>query len=148
MTAPTTLRQALRAWGNLDAPDIHDVDGRWEAIFLPPLQTIAPLGLGLVGLPRWYGKQFEQGSGINLLRTDQDILGETLPMCLRAETSWSDGRPALVAAYAGNARRPWRWIRDEIRLLDSDSILALTFADAPGLRSVGLPFLLHRRRTQ
>ncbi|NYG59220.1 hypothetical protein BJ980_002143 [Nocardioides daedukensis] len=143
-TAPTTVLQARRAWSSLPTPDLASLEGRWEASFLAPLRTVAPRGLGLIGLPRWFGKQFTGDTGINLLHTTGGGLEETLPMRLGEDASWADRRPVAVVSYAADAPRPWRWIRDEVRILDTDTLLGMTFTDGPGVRRLGLPFLLRR----
>ncbi len=145
ITPPTSVRTALRLWPDLAPPELQAVEGRWEAAFLTPLRAVAPRGLGLMGLPCWYGKQLTTEGGINLVRTRAGTLSETLPMTLREDASWLNAGPALVAGYAADARRPWRWVRDELRVIDADTLLGLTFTDRPGLRRAGLPFLLHRR---
>ena len=143
-TLPRTVPAARRAWTGLPAPDPHTVTGRWEASFFTPLRTVAPLGLGLIGLPRWFGKQLTPTTGTNLVRDRAGTLSEVLPMRLSEQPSWADGGPTLVAGYAEDAPRPWRWVRDELRVLDDGVLLGLTFTDAPGLRRAGLPFLLTR----
>src|SRR3546814_20332727 len=65
-------------------------------------------------------------------------------MRLGEDASWADRRPVAVVSYAADAPRPWRWIRDEVRVLDADTLLGMTFTDGPGVRRLGLPFLLRR----
>lgn len=141
-STPSTVLQARRTWTTLGTPDA--VEGLWEASFLTPMRTVAPLGLGLIGLPRWHGKQLSADGGVNVVRTRDGDLRETLAMTMCPDISWADGGPALALGYATDAPRPWRWVRDELRALDAHTILALTFTDRPGLRSTGLPFLLRR----
>jgi cholesterol oxidase len=141
-----------RQWSDLRplTPDevLHEAVGDLEASFVAPLTRVAPPGLGLVGLPRWYGKRFRRtaaGSveGANLVRRDGG-LGETLPMRLTEGMSLADGRPALVVTYAAEAPWPWRRVRDELRAApDGAGVVGMTFVDAPGLRRLGgTPFLL------
>lgn len=148
----TTVRELRRAWPSLEAPAPADVVGTFEASFARPLTHVAPRGLGLVGLPRWYGKRFVPAgdaslSGINLQhRRSGDGLDELLPMAARVQPSRADGRPALVVTYADDAPRPWRWVRDELRPWTDDRFIGLTFVDAPGVRRLpGTPFVLTRR---
>lgn len=145
-STPQNMRQALKLWPTLEMPDRSTLPGRWEASFVKPLRVIAPAGLGLIGLPRWYGKDLTAEGGINLLRTPSG-LEQVMPMGLSEDQSWADGAPTLVGSYASGVRFPWRWVRDEFRTLDADTLLGLTFTDAPGLRAVGLPFLLERRES-
>lgn len=150
-----TVWSLKRRWSELAAPDpsavLHDSVGDLAASFVPPLTRVAPPGLGILGLPHWYGKRFHRGTsgsvgGMNLVRRDPG-LGEVLPMTLTEGTSWADGRPALVVSYAAGAPRPWRWVRDELRAApDGTGIVAMTFVDLPGLRRLGgTPFLLTPR---
>ena len=54
------LAELRRRWGTLPAPQLGDLTGVFEASYVgAPLRAIAPRGLGLVGLPRWFGKRFE-----------------------------------------------------------------------------------------
>jgi len=146
--------RALRAsWSTLAAPELTDFEGDLQASFIGPLRPVAPRGLGLVGLPRWYGKRFaplRPGAnaldGVNLLRTrDGRGLEETLPMKATIGPSLADGRLALVVAYPPDARLPWRWVRDEFRVWSPGTYLGMTFVDLPGARRAGgTPFMLTR----
>lgn len=148
-----SLRDLRRTWGTLEAPALTDLVGDLEASFVgAPLRAVAPRGLGLIGLPRWWGKRFTVGAdasrldGVNLVRrSDGAGLDETLPMTARIGPSLADGAPALVISYADDAPRPWRWVRDEARPWSDGTLLAMTFLDAPGLRRApGTPFVLSR----
>lgn len=149
----TNALALIRQWSDLPAPTLDDLVGTWKAEFVPPLRHIAPVGLGLIGLPRWYGKRFmKQGagglSGINLVRSrGTEELRETLPMEATHGHSNADGRPAIVVSYASTAPRPWRWVRDEFRILPGGSWLGLSFATVAPVRRMGLPglpFLISR----
>ena len=37
-------------------------------------------------------------------------------MTAMLSASWADGLPAVAVSYAADAPRPWRWVRDEIRV--------------------------------
>lgn len=138
----------LRAWPGLDAPALEDVAGTLRADFVAPLRHVAPAGLGLVGLPRWHGKRFETAgpgelTGVNLLRArGSDALEERLAMRAVLGRGLADGRPAVVVTYAADAPRPWRWVRDELRLGPDGALVGMSYVDRPLLRRGGLPFLL------
>jgi hypothetical protein len=141
-----TLR---RAWSTLDVPEEHDVVGDLEASFVRPLRHLAPWLLGLLGLARWWGKRFtSSGHGLRAenLVWGSEGLSARLPMSVSVGASLSDGGPALVLRYAPGARRPWRWVRDELRVLDEGGhLVGMTYLDVPGVRRLGgVPFLLHR----
>lgn len=151
-TSPTrtaTVRGLRRSWSSLAAPEPRAVVGDLRAEFVAPLTTVAPAGLGLVGLPRWWGKRFREVDGavdgVNLLRprTGTGPLEEVLPMRLREGRSLADGLPALVVQYDARAPRPWRWVRDELRPGPEPGVwVGMTYVDRPGLRRAGTPFLL------
>jgi hypothetical protein len=105
-----------------------------------PLPALQSAGLALCGMPGWHGKRFDTAEhGINRL-----LSRVAYPMRARLEPSWADGRTAIVATYGRTERAPFRWMRDEFRVWDERTLLALSFLDAPGLRRAGMPFLLHR----
>lgn len=143
-----TLVSLRRAWRSLELPDLRGLQGDWEAEFVTPLRRVAPAGLGLVGLPRWYGKRLVveagRGRGTNLLRSPSG-LEETLPMQVATGLSCIDDHPAVIVSYAAGSRRPWPWVVDELRQLDADTLVGMTVVDLPVLRGLGgTPFLLRR----
>ena len=144
----TTVLTLLRQWSDLPAPSLDDLVGTWRAEFVTPLHHIAPVGLGLVGLPRWYGKRFELDgdalAGVNLLIAKDGGFEERLPMRAALGVSAKDGQPAGVITYAADAPRPWRWIRDEVRVLQNRSLVGMSATSAAP--SLGLPFLLVPKR--
>lgn len=147
VTAPVTALDLVRRWRTLEPVSPEELVGDWEAEFVRPLRTLAPRGLGLVGLPDWYGKRFTGSpvSGVNLLRTPGTTpLAEVLPLQVGTGPGPADSRPTLRLTYPANARRPWRWVRDELRRLDADTLVGMTYLEVPGLRRAGTPFLLRR----
>lgn len=139
-----------RSWSSLRPLRIdevlHPAAGDLAASFVAPLSHIAPRGLALIGLRRWFGKRFHadgaEATGVNLVRRAGG-LAEILPMRLAEGVSLSDGLPALIVSYASDAPRPWRWIRDELRAGPDGVVVGMTFVDLPALRSLGgTPFLL------
>lgn len=149
-----SLRELRHRWSGLGGSTLDDLVGDLEASYVgATLRAIAPRGLALVGLPRWYGKRFVAApdstttlAGTNLLRIPgAPHLTETLPMTAEIAPSWADARPAVVVTYPSGGARPWRWVRDEVRRWDDGVLLGLTFVDLPGLRRApGTPFVLRR----
>lgn len=140
------LHQLYRRYGELPAVPAARRQGDWRALFIGPwwLRLSAAPAIALSGMPCWFGKRFETPeSAVNLLRSDQG-LREVLSMCCHEQPSWHDGRPCVVLVYASTARLPWRWVRDELRQLDDDHWLCITYVDLPWLRRLGSPFLLAR----
>lgn len=145
--SPPALR---RLWGALPAPALDDLAGSHRAVFVGPgpIRALAPAGLGLIGLPDWYGKRFDLSSegltGMNLLRgKDYDgHLVEYLAMSARVEPSVLDGSPVVVSTYGQGAPLPWRYVRDEFRLLAPGLLLGMAVLDRPLARGLGTPFVL------
>lgn len=148
-----TLFGLRSRWSSLEAVSLDELTGDHEAEFLAPLRRLAPAGLGLIGLPRWFGKRFRPGpdssaTGVNLVRPSGpgEALDEVMPMQVRTGRSVIDGGPAVVIDYAPGTRAPWPWVRDELRRLDDRTLVGMTVLDVRGLRLLGgTPFLLRRR---
>ena len=140
------LRQLYTCYGGLPAVPSSSRQGAWRAVFIGPwwLRLSAAPAIALSGMPGWFGKRFETPeSAVNLLRSDQG-LREVLSMRCEEQPSWYDARPCVALIYASNARLPWRWVRDELRQLDDDHWLCMTYVDLPLLRRLGSPFMLER----
>lgn len=141
-----SVRSLRRSWSGLRPLAPADVLGDLAASFVPPLRTVAPKGLGLIGLRRWYGKRFRLDGtavvGVNLVHRGGELV-ETLPMTVQLGVSLADGLPALVVSYPPSAPRPWPWVRDELRAGPDGAVVGMTYVDLPGLRRLGgTPFLL------
>ena len=139
-----SLSQLLARYRQL--PAAEHLIGRWRAEFIGPwwLRASAGPSIALSGMPGWYGKRFvDAQAAVNLRRRGGQLL-ELLPMRYSAQPSWLDGQPCVALDYGQATRRPWRWVRDELRQLDPQHCLCLTFVDLPGLRRLGFPFLLVR----
>ncbi|HEV2814579.1 MAG TPA: hypothetical protein VGW10_15095 [Solirubrobacteraceae bacterium] len=140
----TSLTALRRAWNELPEPPLDAMAGTFDGEFAGPrpVRFAFARGLALFGMRGWHGKRFDTPSdGVNRLAT-----GTGFPMHARIDDSYADGRAAIVATYGDRERPPFRWLRDEFRELDEDTLLGLSFVDAPGLRRIGIPFLLHRAR--
>jgi cholesterol oxidase len=137
-----SLSALRRTWRELPEPPLDAMQGLFDGEFVGPrpLRAAFGNGLALFGMRGWHGKRFDTPTnGINRLRS-----GTGFPMYARIEPSYADGRPAIVATYGERERPPFRWIRDEFRELAADTLLGLSFVDAPGLRRIGTPFVLRR----
>jgi cholesterol oxidase len=152
---PASPAALARLWAALPAPALDDLLGSHRAVFVGPgpLRRISPRGLGLIGLPDWFGKRFEAGPsglqgvdlrGVNLLRGDGSESGfvEYLEMKACVEPSVIDGAPVVVSTYGEAAPLPWRHVRDEFRLLGPGQLLGMAVFDRPAFRRAGMPFLL------
>lgn len=139
-----TLRGARACFATLPAPP--RLEGLWRAEFAGPrwLRALAPLGLAVSVLRGWRGKRFDAaGRGENLVRRGGALLAR-VPMREEHRASKLDGRPAAVALYGADAPLTLRYVEDELRQLDAESLLGMMTLRIPGLRGVGLPFVLHR----
>jgi hypothetical protein len=138
------LRAARRRFRGLPAPP--NIAGHWRVEFCGPLwlRTLAPLGLSLSVLRGWRGKSFDaEGRGHNLIRRG----GRLQPLfVMQAERRASrlDGGPVIATHYGEEAPLMLLRVSDEFRQLGADTLLGMMTIDLPGLRSLALPFLLHR----
>lgn len=120
--------------------------GFFRACFIGPwwLRATAGPSLALSGLAGWQGKRFvDEDTVTNVLQTRQGRI-EKLRMQCRAAASPVDGRPGVTLNYGATAAPPWRWVVDELRVLDDDTLLCMTAIDLPLLRRLSFPFLLRR----
>lgn len=151
---PRSRRALVARFRALPAPTLDALAGTHEAVFVgpAPLRFAAPRSIALAGMPRWYGKRFGAGAaggtlaGTNLLRAPGgDGFEERHPMTASVAPSWLDGAPALVVSYGADGPVPWRWVRDEFRRVDDETLLGLTFVLSSRSRALAAPFLLKQR---
>ncbi|MFP5411017.1 MAG: hypothetical protein ACLGG6_08580 [Gammaproteobacteria bacterium] len=138
-------------FATLPPPSAAMRDGFFRARFIGPfwLRAPAPLSVHLMGLPNWQGKRFQTPDTATnrVIRNGQET--EYLCMTLLPGPSLVDGKDGLALHYLvqpdGTASpAPWRWVRDELRALDDDTLLGMTVIDQPLLRLLAFPFLLER----
>jgi hypothetical protein len=148
-----SLGALQRAFREAPSPELGALVGRHQGEFAGPawLRLPGPLTMRAIGLPGWWGKEFrapareaDELEGENLLRRGER-LEPSIPMRARIAPSRVDGRPALVVSYPPDAPFPWRQAHDELRPLDDDTFLGLTFGIPLAPRG-GTPFVLHRRQ--
>jgi hypothetical protein len=160
-----SLGELKALFRTLPAPDATMRQGFFRAGFIGPafIRLTARPTLEITGLPGWQGKTFlDADNATNILMKD-GVTVQHLAMQVTPVTSYVDGKPGLALTYGtqtpspgrGSGWRaapgegvpaplPWRVVRDEIRALDANTILAFTFVDLPLLRHMGFPFLLVR----
>lgn len=124
--------------------------GFFRATFIGPafIRLAARPSLEVSGLPGWQGKKFlTDEHATNVLQKGATTV-EHLAMRVTNVTSMLDGQPGVALTYPAEAGRPapipWRWVRDELRRFDDETILAVTVVDLPILRHFAFPFLLER----
>lgn len=141
-----SLRRIRQMFGLLEPAPAEMRAGAFRARFIGPwwLRVSAGPSIALSGLPGWRGKRFlDAETATNVL----DRAGgrvEKLRMQCRECVSLVDGRPGVALHYGCEAVMPWRWIVDELRVLDENSLLGMTVIDLPLLRRLAFPFVLRR----
>jgi hypothetical protein len=122
------------------------VTGTWRATFTGPawLRAIAPRGLHLLRFGGWWGKEIHaDGTAINLFFRDGHRTS-AYPMAVSETRSLLDNKPCLATSYSANAPIPWRFVVDEFRALDENTLLGLTILGKPSTINPPLPFILQR----
>jgi hypothetical protein len=141
------LKQFPALYSTLALPEISSLVGSYRGIFVGPGWLRAAAGPGLVigGLGGWWGKYFQgDGGAINLVQR-KGVLEKRLPMSLVQAPSMIDGLPGLGLHYASENPFPWPYFIDEIRQLDSGTLLGMMCAKPRILRGLSLPFLLQHQ---
>lgn len=139
-----SIRTTRRTFRSLSLPT--SAAGDWRAEFAGPqwLRLLAPLGLNLSVLRGWYGKSFDDdGNAINLVQRNGQ-LRRVLPMQTSIRPSRVDGGLVLATHYGEDAPLLLLRVSDEFRSLDQNTLLGMMTIDLPAVRSLSLPFLLHR----
>jgi hypothetical protein len=145
-----SMAQLKALFSSLEAPAAPMRRGFFRGRFIGPpwLRLLGGPSVELSGLPGWQGKKFLSADDATNVLKRGDRLNEALAMRVVHGTSQVDGRAGVALHYVpqgGNpAPFPWRWVRDELRAVDADTLLGMTVADLPILRSVAFPFLLER----
>ena len=145
-----SLRSLRALFASLPPPSATQRHGFFRASFVGPalLRWSAPPSLALSGLPGWQGKRFrgpETATNV-VLRANRAV--EAMTMQVVSGLSQVDGQPGVALHYLPEAGRPapipWRWVRDELRVLDDDTWLCMTVINLPLLRRLSFPFVLRR----
>lgn len=137
-------------FSSLQPPAAAMRHGFFRASFIGPawLRATGRPSVELSGLPGWQGKKFLNADDATNVLKKKDGLVEALAMRVTPGTSQVDGRPGVALHYVPKDGRPapfpWRFVRDELRAVDADTILGFTVIDLPVLRLVAFPFLLTR----
>lgn len=131
--------------------------GFFRAAFIGPawLRLSARPSLEVSGLPGWQGKKFLSADDATNILKKGDTLVEALAMRVTPGTSQVDGQQGVALHYVSGVPGvpgtdgkpvplPWRWVRDELRAVDDNTILGFTVINLPLLRLMAFPFLLTR----
>lgn len=135
----------------LEPPPASMRHGFFRATFIGPawLRALGRPSVELSGLPGWQGKRFLDADTATNVLSRRGTTTEALAMQLRPGPSQVDGRNGVALHYVPSADGtpapiPWRWVRDELRAVDGDTLLGFTVLDLPVLRRMAFPFLLTR----
>lgn len=118
----------------------------YRAYFIGPwwLRAMAKPSIALGGLKGWQGKEFiSEAQATNILELDSLVI-KKLQMSLVDIVSNVDAQQGMALDYGKDAPVPWRWIKDEVRVLDANTLLCMTVIDLPLLRHFQFPFVLCR----
>lgn len=141
-----SLSQIRKVFNQLPAVSEKFRTGFYRASFIGPwwLRISAMPSIAMSGLSGWQGKKFfDVDTATNILKT-KDGLKEKLQMSCKVGSSLVDGQQGVALHYGVNAPIPWRWVKDEMRVLDDQTLLCMTVIDLPILRKMSFPFLLRR----
>lgn len=145
-----SLAELRRLFSSLPPPDAALRHGFFRATFIGPawIRLSARPSLELTGLPGWQGKKFLTTEAATNVLKKRGNLVQALAMQVTPGVSAVDGKPGLALTYPPQNGRPapfpWRHVRDEMRVLDADTLLCMTIVDLPLLRHFAFPFLLTR----
>lgn len=145
-----SIRELKKMFSSLPPPDAAMRHGFFRATFVGPawLRLSARPSLEVSGLPGWQGKKFLNADDATNVLKRAGGLQEALAMRVTPGVSQVDGKSGLALHYVPHdgkpAPLPWRFVRDELRAVDADTLLCMTVIDLPVLRHLAFPFLLQR----
>jgi hypothetical protein len=142
----SSISQIQSVYTKLPSANEHARVGDYQAQFIGPwwLRKSAAPSLVLSGLPGWVGKRFIDSNRVtNILLLDGKNIEKFEMQCIE-QLSFIDNKPTLALNYGSSAPIPWRWIVDELRQLDENTMLCMTIINLPLLKNFSFPFLLSR----
>lgn len=145
-----SIQELKKMFSSLPPPDTSMRHGFFRACFVGPawLRLSARPSLEISGLPGWQGKKFLSADDATNVLKRGDRLEEALAMRVTPGVSQVDGRQGVALHYVAKGGKeaplPWRFVRDELRAVDADTLLCMTVIDLPVLRHLAFPFLLQR----
>lgn len=141
-----SLNHIRQVFKQLEPAAEHLRYGFFRASFIGPwwLRISAMPSIALSGLVGWQGKKFfDPFRATNILKTKKGQT-EKLQMTCQAVQSLVDGKQGIALQYGADAVLPWRWVVDEIRVLDENTLLCMTVINLPLLKHFSFPFILSR----
>jgi hypothetical protein len=144
-----TLADFHRLFARLEPPQATSLSGISRGIFVGQawLRSIWGPLLALTGLGGWWGKEFEaDGKAVNLVLR-RGKYERCFPMYPVQQVSYLDGKNGLALRYRSDNPFPWPIILDELRRIDSATVLGMTLVDVRPLRRMAFPFILQSRES-
>jgi len=133
-------------FSGLPIPEIQSLRGVYKGEFTGPgwLRIAAGPSLALAGMGGWCGKDLQADrTGINLiLRKGQYI--RRFPMRIVNLPSLIDGEVGVTVTYTHDCPFPWPYIIDELRQIDTSTLLGMTIVNVKLLNNLAFPFLLFK----
>ncbi len=120
--------------------------GFWKARFVGPfwLRLGGMPSCYLSGLWGWLGKKFiTENTATNIVKRNSGTIN-ILDMTVSESPSEVDGKTAIILSYSKSSPIPWRWVTDEFRAVDDNTLIGITRLHLPILRHLTFPFLLER----
>lgn len=141
-----SIFEILTIFKSLDPAPVNMRQGFYRAAFIGPwwLRRSARPSIALSGLVDWQGKKFiDTSSATNILKHKSGCIEKLSMQCVE-QTSLVDAKNSVALVYGEHGPMPWRWVVDELRQFDEQTLLCMTTIDLPLLRHFSFPFLLSR----
>jgi hypothetical protein len=146
-----SIGELKNLFSSLEAPTAAMRRGFFRASFIGPawLRASGRPSVEISGLPGWQGKKFLNADDATNVLKKKDGVVEALAMRVTPGISQVDGKQGVALHYVADANGkpaplPWRFVRDELRAVDANTILGFTVINLPLLRLMAFPFLLTR----
>ena len=141
-----SLTEFREYFSGLTIPEPTSLPGKYRAAFVGPgwLRKSAGPALALSGLGGWWGKEIQADeTAINIVLRAGEF-SKCFKMKFNHEKSFIDGKQGLALHYLPGNPFPWMYVVDEIRRVDTRTLLGMTRATVSGLRGLAFPFILEK----
>lgn len=139
-----SLKEFPDLFASLAVQSVPAINGYYRGSFVGPgwLRAAGGPTMTISGLGGWWGKHFKgDGTAINLVQREGKLIPR-FPMRLITVTSVIDGKQTLALDYGEGNPFPWPHILDELRQLDPNTLLGMTYVNVSLLRKLAFPFTL------
>lgn len=145
--ASWSMRDVCRIFAQLPAPDLPELAGRWDGVFIgrPSLRRATTVIAATSPLRGWCGKEIGQSGDVRNLVRRGGVIKESVAAVAGGGVSLLDGRPAVIVDYSRTAQPPVSWVRGELRWLKPGHEILGLLVFPLGKRRIGpFPFRLTR----